>query len=718
MPDPSRSTSGREGDGEVGGQVGGEVGRAPASTDPRNVFGGRRDALFRLYVLSVVAGGAVVLVLAGLTLDWAAVVHLGPAFSLVVLLLVFAELRPLFTSGSRDVNGLALSTAFVYALVLRFGLPVGVFVQALGTTIVDISKRKAPWRTCFNASQYALSWAAAAGAMSLFGRVGSVGSPMRLAAGELLGAAAGGLVYFLVNQLLVGLAISLMNGTSLRAEVWETLSYEALTTGTLLALSPLVALTMERGVAFVPLLVPPLFAVYKVASVALEREREAMSDALTGLPNRKLLADRTAQALQDSGGSVALLLLDLDRFKEVNDTLGHHVGDRLLQVVGERLSTALRAEDTVARLGGDEFAVLLADCGDAAAAERTARRLRESVSVPIVLEGLLVDVGASVGVALAPADGRDLDELLQHADVAMYLAKESGGGVESYDVERDENSTGRLAMLGELRRAIVADQLELHYQPKVDVSSGAVIGVEALVRWRHPVRGLLPPDDFVPLAERSGLMQPLTAWVLDAALAQLARWRAQGLQLRMAVNISVRDLSGGPLAEQVSQRLAAHRVPAGLLQLEVTEGSLFADPVRATATLNRLDELGVSLSLDDFGTGYSSLGHLRGLPVQEVKIDKSFVQRMEDDPRDLAIVRSVIDLAAGLGMQVVAEGVETEGAWLRLRELGCDSAQGWWLSKALPADRLTPWLLARAAAEPSRRPTLRPALPAARTATG
>jgi EAL domain-containing protein (putative c-di-GMP-specific phosphodiesterase class I) len=280
----------------------------------------------------------------------------------------------------------------------------------------------------------------------------------------------------------------------------------------------------------------------------------------------------------------------------------------------------------------------------------------------------------------------------------MYLAKEQGGGVEQYDVDRDRNSTDRLVMVGELRRALTGDELEVHYQPKADLRTGRVDGVEALVRWRHPERGLVPPDEFVPLAESCGLVELLTARVLDAAVAQLAAWHAQGLELSVAVNVSVRDLAGGLLVDRVTASLLRHGVPACRLQLEVTEGSLFADSTGAASTLRELDELGVALSLDDFGTGYSSLGHLRRLPVQELKIDRSFVQRMGDDARDRAIVRSVVDLAEGLGMRVVAEGVEDLATWQALRELGCDVAQGWYVCRPQPADVLTPWLHARARA--------------------
>ena len=663
----------------------------------RNSFSARRALPFRLSVLATVAGGVVVLAGAAGRLDAATVLGMQPAFWAVCALLLGVELRPMFTAGARDPNGHLLTSAFVFALLLRYGFDVAVLVQAVATTATDIAHRKALWRTAFNVSQYALSWCAAAAAMRLLD-FSPVAQPVDLDAAQLLPAAVGGLTYFVVNQLLVVVVVALKVGRPWYLLLREDLAYEGVSNAALLALSPLIVLAVEEGTAFLPLLLPPLAVVYGVGAVALDRERQAMTDALTGLPNRKRLVERTAEAFEEvlDGGSPgpALLLFDLDRFKEVNDTLGHHVGDRLLVLVGSRLTAAVRSVDSVARLGGDEFAVLLPGTGSADAQE-TARRLLAELAAPIVLEGLLVDVRASVGVAVAPEHGEDLDELLQHADVAMYLAKEQGGGVEQYDVQRDRNSTERLVMVGELRRALTGDELEVHYQPKADLRTGRVDGVEALVRWRHPERGLVPPDEFVPLAESSGLVELLTARVLDAAVEQLAAWHGQGLQLSVAVNVSVRDLAGGLLVERVTSALLRHGVAACWLQLEVTEGSLFADSTGAATTLRELDELGVALSLDDFGTGYSSLGHLRRLPVQELKIDRSFVQRMGDDPRDRAIVRSVVDLAEGLGMRVVAEGVEDAATWQALRELGCDVAQGWYVCRPQPADVLTAWLHAR-----------------------
>jgi diguanylate cyclase (GGDEF)-like protein len=665
--------------------------------DSRNAFTGRRDALFRSYVGTVGLVGLVLLTLAVNSLDLSDVLDLRPAFWALCALLLVAEVRPLFTAGARDANGLVLSTTFVFALLLRFGLPIAVVLQALSTIVADVSRRKAPWRTCFNVSQYTISWSAAAVVMELVGHQASLASPLDLTGIDLVAAGLGGITYFVVNQLLVTVALSLKTGQPVWQLIREYLAYESTSNGALLALSPLVALLVERGTPFLPLLLPPLAAVYRVASIAIEREAQAQTDALTGLPNRTVLSARTADSLLTSGEeSTSLLLLDLDRFKQVNDTLGHHVGDRFLQVIARRLAAAVRPGDTVVRLGGDEFALLLPGTS-AAGAEDSARRLLETVCAPIVLEGLQVDVDASIGIAVAPEHGTDLDALLQHADVAMYLAKEMGTGVELYDSSRDHNTTSRLVMLGELRRALAEGELEVHYQPQAELRSGRVTGIEALVRWRHPERGLVPPDEFVPLAESSGLIEPLTRHVVDSAVAQLGLWREMGLELRLAVNVSVRDLSSNALVDSVVTALDRYDVPPRCLVLEVTEGSLFAESHRAAATLRRLDELGVALALDDFGTGWSSLGHLRRLPVQELKVDRTFVFRMRSDVRDAAIVRSVVDLGVGLGMRVVAEGVEDDATWDLLLEMGCDEAQGWLLARAEPAAVLTPWLLDRQA---------------------
>jgi diguanylate cyclase len=439
---------------------------------------------------------------------------------------------------------------------------------------------------------------------------------------------------------------------------------------------------------------------------AAASSHQALHDALTGLPNRDLFADRLGQALRTADRELqpaALLLLDLDRFKDVNDTLGHHHGDQLLCEVGARLQGALRQVDTVARLGGDEFAVLIPGAG-AEGAAAVAGKLRTALQSPLTLDGVMLDVDASIGIAVYPDHGDDTTELLRHADVAMYAAKHAHAGFMVYDPTVDQHSPRRLALLGGLRRALERDELLLHYQPKADVQSGRVLGAEALVRWRHPEHGLLGPNEFIPLAERTGLIHPLTRWVLEAALRQAAAWHRAGHHLSMAVNVSTRCLLDHAFPDEVAERLRAWEVPAGSLVLEVTESAVMADPARALDVLGRLHDMGVRLALDDFGTGYSSMAYLKALPVDELKVDRSFVGEMVTSPSDTMIVRSTIDLGHNLGLRVVAEGVESQDAWRQLEALGCDTAQGYYLGRPMPAADLEHWLERPAdrASEPRR----------------
>ena len=340
--------------------------------------------------------------------------------------------------------------------------------------------------------------------------------------------------------------------------------------------------------------------------------------------------------------------------------------------------------------------VSLPRVNDAGAALAVAEKVRRTLRDPFVLEGIALDVDASVGVALYPDHGYDVETLLQRADVAMYLAKQDHSGCELYSAERDEYSPARLALVGELRRAIDCDELVLHYQPKADLRSGQVSGVEALVRWQHPERGLIGPDEFIPLAERTGLIRDLTHVVLDAALGQVRTWRAQGIDLSVSVNLSARDLLDLELPETVRSLLAQHEIAADRLELEITESVILADPMRARAVLSRLDAMGVQLAIDDFGIGYSSLAYLKRLPVSEIKIDRSFVLNMESDDNDGVIVRSTIDLGRNLGLRVVAEGVENEATWHKLGALNCDQAQGYFLSRPVPGDQIAAWLRDRA----------------------
>ena len=437
--------------------------------------------------------------------------------------------------------------------------------------------------------------------------------------------------------------------------------------------------------------------------VEIEREllHQAHHDPLTGLPNRKALMQISHETVVTASVEkpVAVLMIDLDRFKDVNDSLGHAVGDKLLSQVGQRLRSILRPGDTIARLGGDEFAVLLplANEGDARlVAERLAGQLEE----PFSIDGMDLHVEASIGIAVSHRAGRDetatTETLFRESDIAMYRAKEGGTGIAIFDPERDSGqSRSRLELSAELRRAINEDQLVLHFQPVVDVLQGRLAGVEALVRWMHPDRGLLAPGEFLPLAEQTGLIVPLSKWVMASALNQAATWLAGGRPLQIAVNMSPRWLQNADVPDIVAGLLAETEVAPSLLRLEITESVVLADPEETLPMLNRLRRMGIGLSLDDFGTGYSSMTHLRNLPVDEVKVDRAFVQAMTSSPEDAVIVRAAIELGHNLGMSVVAEGIEDADTLAEIVASGCSLAQGYYFSRPLPPEELMRWAEAR-----------------------
>jgi len=438
-----------------------------------------------------------------------------------------------------------------------------------------------------------------------------------------------------------------------------------------------------------------------VASASRRLRRQARQDHLTKLPNRAQLHADGARALRSATRSdrlVALLLIDLDRFKEINDTLGHEQGDMLLIEVAARLRDALRPSDVLARLGGDEFAVLITELPDRGAAVELSGRLRDALARPFALCGVAIELGASIGIAFRGDHGNDLGTLLRRADVAMYEAKHGGSGIATYERSRDPYSPDRLALASELRRGIADGELVLHYQPKVAVDGGRVTGVEALVRWQHPTRGLLAPADFVPLAERTGMIGAVTHWVIETALAQSRVWADAGLDLPVAVNLSGADVLDAGLADTIAAALDHAGVAGNRLECELSEDTVLADPGRAIESLTRLRAMGVRLSLDDFGQGQSSLSYLKRLPLDELKIDRSFVMGMATDDSDAAIVRATIDLGRHLGLSVVAEGVETDEVLSSLADLRCDVAQGFGLSRPLPIEDLTRWLDERAAA--------------------
>jgi diguanylate cyclase len=424
--------------------------------------------------------------------------------------------------------------------------------------------------------------------------------------------------------------------------------------------------------------------------------RQATYDPLTDLPNRTLLFERLEKSIDTARARksiVALLMMDLDRFKEVNDTFGHHFGDVLLKQIADRLRTLLSPNETLSRLGGDEFGLFLTRAGDSNDVAAVARRILDSLQQPFAIDRHLLEVSASIGIAMYPTHGADARTLFRRADVAMYSAKEANVGYAFHNEEREARTPEQLALTVEMRRAMERDEFELHYQPKLHLNTGLMTRAEVLIRWKHPNRGLLPPAAFIPVAERTGLIKPMTEWIIDRMLRQCRQWHDAGAPVHVAVNISAKSLQDQTLPIKLQAALDKWKIDPRFVKVEITESSIMADPAHALAITSMLQSMGVRLSLDDFGTGYSSLSNLRQLPVDELKIDKSFVMGMSASEADASIVRTMVDLAHSLGKQVCAEGVEDEETFRRLGEMGCDLAQGYWICKPKPAEEFLQWLV-------------------------
>ncbi|MET7667499.1 putative bifunctional diguanylate cyclase/phosphodiesterase [Micromonospora luteifusca] len=866
--------------------------------DPRNSLPPGRVAPFAAFVVGILVVAALTAAgpLATLPGD---VSRLPVAFWTMAVLAVVCDARPFVPPGRRQTSAVFPSTCFTFAILLGWGLGPAVVVQAVGVVVSGWRMRHAAWRTAFNVGQYACALAAAYGVIQL--GPGTIFSGGRLHWTDVAAVGGATLAWFVVNYGLVSWAVRLRFGDRWWPTLRQGLGFELLSTGSLLLLAPVLVAAARVSAALIPLVLVPLFAVYRMARLTVEQQHLAAADPLTGLPNRKALlaevaeqvhlhAERTARGEPD--GQLALLLIDLDRFKNVNDALGHAVGDRLLVEVSARLTDVHPRPQMIARLGGDEFAIVMTGLTDVGQARELADRVVQALAEPVPLDGLPLDVGGSIGIALFPEHGEDFATLMRHADVAMYDAKHRNDTVAVYAPESDHNSAERLGLLADLRRVLEsspstdgsfdaesagradrsfdaepagqghvegateqadgvgragvpderlvdvplavsaevrggdgaalptgapaeapppadpapaiatppttagrwwgrrrrgdaelahADELinriatgadpirgrgtratvtgtrpgtarerragfgngrrspnagavtamgvgsrgprpaggsgassqpfestgwahaageltddpgeiTMYYQPQIAIATGEVVGVEALLRWRHPRRGMVDPEELIRVAEQSAVMRLLTRRVVDDVVEQIAKWSAAGIRLRAALNVSVRDLHTGEIADQIADRLARYEVPAERLQVEITEGALMADPRRVLATISRLHRIGVAIALDDFGTGYSSLQHLRRLPLSEVKVDRSFVLGMAEDTDDAAIVRSMIDLAGALGLRVVAEGVEDERTWRMLHAAGCDAAQGWFYARPMPAEELVTWL--------------------------
>ncbi|MFI9529200.1 EAL domain-containing protein [Micromonospora rosaria] len=891
------------------------------AVDPRNSVPPGRGTPFFGFVAATI--GAALLVGAGALVALPDLLSgLPAAFWVMAGLAVLCDVRPFESPGRRPASPVFPSTCFTFAILLGWGLGPAVAVQVLAVVVAGWRMGHVAWRTTFNAAQYACALAAAYGVLRL--GPGGLFDGARPGWVDVLVVAGAAAAWFVVNYGLVGTAVRLRFGDRWWPGYRQGLGFELLTTGSHLLLAPVLAAAAWASAALVPLVLLPLFAVYRMARLSAERAHLGALDPLTGLPNRKALraevaeqvhlhAERAARGAPDA--HLGLLLIDLDRFKNVNDALGHGVGDRLLVEVSARLAGAVAPGELVARLGGDEFAIVAPGLTGVDEARELAEGLVGTLAEPVSLDGLPLDVGGSIGIAVYPEHGEDFATLMRHADVAMYDAKDRSDTVAVYTPESDHNSAERLSLLADLRRvleagpvpaepagpsagdppggarggdgaALAADaagmrgldlaagtasggppagtgssrpasgspstspvaaapassrpatgsppadplaaaagaaaggaagpgvggaagpgvdggagaggdsgpvagrstvgagrmagaagswrwwgrrlrrqpesapadelitriitnadpirrragvapgryeqnaahrdgvrspvprrsgrsgsrptvgarrggepgrtvdagEITMYYQPQIAIATGEVVGVEALLRWRHPRRGMVNPEELIRVAEQTAVMRLLTRRVVDDVLAQLATWSAAGVELRAALNVSVRDLHSGEVADQVADRLARYGIRPDRLQVEITEGALMADPRRVLDTITRLHRAGVGISLDDFGTGYSSLQHLRRLPLSEVKVDRSFVLGMADGGDDAAIVRSMIDLAGALGLRVVAEGVEDERTWRLLHAAGCEVAQGWFHARPMPADELATWL--------------------------
>ncbi|WP_236685719.1 putative bifunctional diguanylate cyclase/phosphodiesterase [Demequina oxidasica] len=590
--------------------------------------------------------------------------------------------------GGAEPRTLSTSTPFILALIAVAGVGVAVLVQAIASIADDVIRRREFKKSLFNTAQYGLSVVCASAVYSWMSGNPFLAVPSGVEPKDIIALLVAGVVMVSVNWLLVTTVVSI----AAELPFWSVLRDDAqssiVTHIVLLSVGGIAALVAADGLVALMLLAAPVVAAHLFAASAARHAHDATHDALTGLGNRGQanyeLRGALREARQSDDDGPGFVFLDLDHFKDFNDALGHPVGDKILCEVAERLKAATPEHSSVHRLGGDEFAVVVR--GGVGESTQVAHDLVASLDAPIKVDDLELLVRVSAGVAVAPMHGTDVETLMKNSDIALYRAKVERDQVSMYSHEFDVNSAERLQLLVDLRAALDSRQLEVVYQPQFNLADRRMVGVEALVRWNHPTRGTVYPDEFIPLAESSGLIFPLTAFVLDEALSQLARWRASGYFMRMAVNLSARHLSDLALPERVAEVADRHGVSLGSLVLEVTETGIMSDPVRADLVIRALRERGVAIAIDDYGTGNASLSYLKRLEIDELKVDRSFVSNIGADHQDLVIVRSTIALALALGLRVVAEGIEDESTAVSLQELGRVVGQGYHLGRPASPD--------------------------------
>jgi diguanylate cyclase (GGDEF)-like protein len=616
------------------------------------------------------------------------------AFWLTAGLALVAEFRPARWGGLWMSPIASIYLVYVLATMVTWGFLPALVVQSGAIYLLCMQIHASAWRTVFNIAQQGTALCVA----WLVWNAVAAGSAWEGTIAQLLAVFAAGTAWTLTSSALVAGRQALRIGGGWSDLFWQWLRSEWALRATQIAIAPILATAAMASWWLVAASAIPIFAVYRILQAAADREREADHDPLTGLLNRKGFQQAVDAKLTDAaetGTAVAVLILDLDRFADVNSALGHEVGDQLLVELAHRFDADKPKGKAIARLGGDEFAFMWSELDGMTDPMECAREIRARLDAPIVLGDASVEVDGSVGIAVFPDDGSDFQTLFRHADIAMYESKHRASSFARYAPEFDHNSPERLLLLGDVRRTLDhpdSPGVNLYYQPQVRLADGEVIGAEALLRYHHPERGIVNPAEIIETAEHSSVMRMLTERVVDIALRQLRSWNESGYDLRMAVNVSVRDLQSPEFTDFLTERIDAYGVNATKLQLEITESALMADPRRVVVNVQRLSDLGVGISLDDFGTGFSSMQHLRRLPVTEIKIDKSFVTTLIDDPDNAAIVSTTIDLGRALDVEVVAEGVEDEAVRKQLEGWGCHAGQGWHFAKPMAADAFERWM--------------------------